>query len=45
LNVHGFMTAQVRVMACLLVRRFTVIVFQERRVSIIEVNSSAHMIY
>jgi hypothetical protein len=45
LNVHGYMTAQVRVMACLYVRRLTVIVLQERHVSIIEFNSSAHMIY
>jgi hypothetical protein len=45
LNVHGFMTAQVRVMACLRVRSLIVIVLQERRVSIIEFNSSALMIY
>jgi hypothetical protein len=41
LNAHGYMTAQVRVMACLLVRRLTVLVLQERCVSIIEFNSSA----
>jgi hypothetical protein len=39
------MTAQVRVMACLRVRSLIVIVLQERRVSIIEFNSSALMIY
>jgi hypothetical protein len=45
LNVHGYMTAQVRVMTCLRVRRLTVIVLQERSVSMIEFNSSALMIY
>jgi hypothetical protein len=45
LNVHGFMIVQVRVMACLSVRRLTVLVLQERRVSIIEFNFSALMIY
>jgi hypothetical protein len=35
----------VRVMTCLCVRRLTVIVLQEKRVNIIEFNSSAHMIY
>lgn len=45
LKVHGYMIAQARVMAWLWVRRLTVLVLQEIRISMIEFNSSALMIY